>query len=208
MSIINFKEFFTQEHNGFLYEEKKYLLEINYGALETDNRIIIIRDLIKSNILKSLNEMDLKGHSRINTNNKLKDSINAHLEWSIYTSEARDRTNGICTDASVTNIDNKKFNLNELKEFFTSSKSDVYISHEVKHMLDDIDMIHKKEYIKPSEETASQYLSQDRERHNFFISVMEDLKRIKEENPKIELEQALKNLYGILKLKNIYHPNT
>lgn len=211
MSIINFKEWCSKEHHGEMYNEKKFLLEINYGALEKDNRIEKLRDILKDCILKRLKERYFNGRQTTIIKDRTHKDCRIILKWNIDSSSQRERHSGICSEVStaifLNNVYVLEFKcvkqlgtsdhiyLQELIEFFSSSKSNIYISHEAKHILDSIDKLYTKEdYIKPKkdESNPTQYVSQSHERHNFLISVLEELKNIKEEFPNITLERAIK----------------
>lgn len=85
----------------------------------------------------------------------------------------------------------QKYNL--VKQFF-SDKNNVmlFLKHEVKHLLDEHDGIFmdKGSYKTPKDDIKA-YYNQDQEVHAIFLTVIEDLKRLKSQNPDITFQEAL-----------------
>lgn len=198
---------------------KEFLTEVNYGSLEKDKRLYDVRmqlyDSIRFNLTHNPDIDNLKGIVECSFFSKYRfpKEVSFKIYWKIetfkllsgkrsflcknaYTSQRRkeNQFNLVIECLRNTSESNKDY-IQEIL-YFLNKDFDVVALHEIKHMIDAVDKVtHKSTYQDvsdvPSKKEMTKYISQDQERHNFLISVISELKMIKEEEPEITYQQAI-----------------
>lgn len=206
---------------SYVEKHKKYsflwvLNEVNYGALEKDDRIKKINTLLKKSLYDNLSKGILDEKIIFVTESKYKVNmdITCLIKWNIKVSTIKNPTFFADTSHITTpmkyeekyygsilklhfiraeGISDKEFT-NQMLEFITSNEIDKILLHEIKHFLDDVDnLFMNNKYISSKDMSKySKYLSQNKEIDAQLISVLSDLDKIKDDNPFISLETALK----------------
>jgi hypothetical protein len=213
-------EFFFESKTISSFQD--FLREVNYGSLEKDERLFVVRDLLVDSITQKLSDIKdehsfygFVSNIKLTSKYKTTKKVNVDFYWKFDIVKSTD--DGFCNYAkcSVETVNEFNyiccitFNCNsnlggfDKLDFIKRSKQflqdrfDSYALHEIKHALDSIDEI----FIKPStrkiankfssDKEKSQYVSQDTERDVYFLTVIEDLKRIKKTKPEMSLLQAM-----------------
>lgn len=198
----------------YMYDEpytfKWILTELNYGALEKDDRIKTISYAIKQDIVDTVSNSDFTdeyiGHVDIVVNKK---SISVLWKLTIFDAMT---PKYFMDGGGITGHDDEfviRFNINralgmkdqEFKkrfyEFILSNNLYKGLLHEVKHLLDSVDGIFTtNKYIKPNnsnKQIYKKYISQNREIDAMLITVISDIKRIHDEHPELPFETVTQN---------------
>jgi len=179
------------------------LNEVNYGSLQKDSRLTTINDELKKNILTSLNINKFSGfidYNELKINWTFR--IHSYMVPKYFSSGGGLET--ISDSEFRIDIDiNKALGISEeefksrLITFVKDNHIDEITLHEIKHILDSTDGIFSKgdkNYFIPkddSNKSLMKYMSQDREIDAFLISVISNLKNIKDQEPSISFEKAI-----------------
>lgn len=197
-----------------------YILnELNYGSLQSDRRLTKIFKSIKKSIdafvsmgiYESLVVIDTFSRYKSKTKKKI------ILTWKFSIREYKTPQH-MLTGASMSNlvhisddvytamldlyiskpqgISDKDFNI-LCVELTKNNQLDITLYHEIKHLIDNVENLFEyKHYFHPTDVTDfkqyQKYISQNEEIDSQLISVLLELDKIKKENKKITLEQALK----------------
>lgn len=197
---------------------KEFLTEANYGSLQSDDRIRKILDSITNDMKVTVNINDsLSDVLQISTYTKYKEStpIDIRIKW-IFDVMIKDDATDFSLMSKLTdqhikhgyryfdiNIllyrnssDTDKGFLKKLNTYITHD-IDINLLHEIKHMLDIIDGIFTSpNYIKPDVTNASQmkqYALQDKEAQTALISVISDIRIIKDQHPTYDYNKTIAN---------------
>jgi hypothetical protein len=199
---------------------KQFLLEINYGQYEKDNRFQYLKKLIIKDMLKVIEKYPTDDYityqgtiqkvpifSKYITNRLVYITVN----WKLRKPKSINIGGGnfIFKNAEIESIPedneyditincnnyglNPKQYIKKVKEGIQSSRIDAHLYHEIQHLLNYVD--HKVgkyyKYKHPLDDSLEEYFSQDNERHNWLTSVIHDLASIKEETPEISFTDAI-----------------
>lgn len=191
---------------------KTFLHEVNYGAFEKDERIkeisIKIKDDIVDKFKHNIGNSKIKLSIPVKTKNPVIKPIILNWKFNIE----KNKNNWISTGAGFDkisdseyiiifdinknpDIDNDEFK-DKLLRFVNGGEINKFLYHEVKHLLDELDGIYT--YDKYHEPTDSykdnvKYISQDKEIHNYLLSVISDLENIHKKHPEYTYEKAIEN---------------
>ena len=129
---------------------------------------------------------------------KVNDSSEEDISNGAYSIQNKNGNHIITFNVNKLTTDNPKLFNRKLVDYIQHD-IDIDMYHEVKHVLDKFDGIFStksnKKYIQIDKlsdfKSLQKYHSQDKEVHNFLISVISELKLIKEKNPDISFNEAL-----------------
>ena len=201
---------YLEPHSKFSF--RWILNELNYGALQKDERIEQIINHLKQDIRSNIQIDVFYGsiYTTIKSKYRQEQEISIQIKWVVNVFSS-DYALTFLSDAYVQQNDDTSFRivlnvnhpnsmsvdlfLKRVFDFFESDESSRVLGHEIKHMLDKIDgLFTKKETYTPKNNSFkefSKYLSQNKEIDAHLLSVLLDLKRIRQSYPDISYPKAI-----------------